>query len=266
MKATGFVAFAALVLLATTASPQWLDYPAKGIPRTKDGKPILTARAPKTRKGTPDLSGIWLPDNSPGIKGTNGEPLPRFFISVTFDMKNDDVPFTPEAAAIFQRNLADNGKNDPGATCHPMGMPGIDMAPIPYKIVQTPGLVVILYEGDTVYRQIFTDGRRHAETTIPSWMGYSVGTWDGDTLVVETMGVHDKSWLDRIGHTHSDAMRVVERFRRKDLGHLDLAITIDDPKTFTRPISFTQTNTLMPDGDLLEYFCSDNEQDSAHFK
>ena len=266
MKATGFVAFAASVLLAATASAQWLDYPAKNIPRTKDGKPILTARAPKTREGTPDLSGIWLPDNSPGIKGTNGEPLPRFFISVAFDMKNEDVPLTPEAAAIFQRNLADNGKNDPGAMCHPIGMPGIDTAPIPYKIVQTPGLVVILYEGDTVYRQIFTDGRKHVETTIPSWMGYSVGRWEGDTLVVETTGMHDKSWLDRIGHTHSDEMKVVERFRRKDLGHLDLAITIDDPKTFTRPISFTQTNTLTPDGDLLEYFCSDNEQDSAHFK
>ena len=140
------------------------------------------------------------------------------------------------------------------------------MLPIPYKIVQTPGLLVILYEGDTVYRQVFTDGRPLPEVSIPSWMGYSVGRWDGDTLVVETVGFNDKSWLDRIGHTHSDQMRVIEKFRRRDLGHMDIAITIDDPKTFTRPITFTQPNTLTPDGDLLEYFCSENEQDSAHFK
>ena len=252
---------AALLLLA-----QWLDHPDRNIPRTKDGKPVLTAKAPRTRDDKPDLSGIWLADNTPGLKGTNGEPLPRHFISITFDMKNEDVPFTPEGAAAFRKNLAGNGKDDPTSTCHPIGAPAIDTVPIPYKIIQTPNLVVILYEGDTVYRQIFTDGRKHAETTIPSWMGYSVGRWEGDTLVVETTGFNDKSWLDRIGHTHSDAMKVTERFHRRDLGHLDVTITIDDPKTFTRPITFTQPNTLTPDGDLLEYFCTDNEQDSAHFR
>ena len=254
------------MLIALLLLAQWLDHPDKNIPRAKDGKPVLTAKAPKTRDGRPDLSGIWLPDNTPGVKGTNGEPLPGYFISVTFNMKNEDVPFTPEGAAVFRRNLAGNGKDDPGATCHPMGMPSVDTVPVPYKIVQTPTLLVILYEGDTVYRQIFTDGRRHVETTIPSWLGYSVGHWEGDVLVVETTGFNDKSWLDRIGHAHSDQMRVVEKFRRKDLGHLDVSITIDDPKTFTRPITYTQPNTLTPDGDLLEYFCTDNEQDSAHFK
>src|SRR4051812_22828891 len=252
---------AALLLLA-----QWLDHPDRNIPRAKDGSPVLTAKAPKARDGRPDLSGIWLPDNTPGLKGTNGEPLPRHFISITFDMKQDDVPFTAAGAAAFNKNLEGDGKDDPTSTCHPIGAPAVDTVPIPYKIVQTPGLVVILYEGDTVYRQIFTDGRRHAETTIPSYMGYSIGRWEGDTLVVETTGFNDKSWLDRIGHTHSDQMRVIERFHRKDLGHMDLAITIEDPKTFTRPISFVQPNTLTPDGDLLEYFCTDNEQDSAHFR
>jgi hypothetical protein len=252
---------AALLLLA-----QWLDHPDKNIPRAKDGKPVLTAKAPKARDGRPDLSGVWLPDNTPGVKGTNGEPLPGHFISVTFDVKESDVPFTAEGRAAFEKNLKGNGNNDPGATCHPTGMPSADTAPVPYKIVQTPGMIAILYEVDTVYRQIFTDGRKHAETTIPSWMGYSIGHWEGDTLVVETTGFNDKSWLDRVGHTHSEGMRVIERFHRKDLGHLDLTITIEDPKTFTRPISFTQPTTLTPDGDLLEYFCTDNEQDSAHFK
>ncbi len=256
----------AVLLAAAMAFAQWLNYPAKNIPRTKDGKPILTAPAPKTRDGRPDLSGIWLPDNTPGVKGTNGEPLPKYFISVTFDMKDEDVPFTPEGAAIFKKNLAGNGKDDPISFCHPTGVPALDMVPIPYKIVQTPSLTLILYEGDTVYRQIFTDGRKHAETSVPSWMGYSVGRWEADTLVVETVGFNDKSWLDRIGHTHSDAMRVIEKFHRRDLGHLDVAITIDDPKTFTKPIAFLQSNTLTPDGDLLEYFCTDNEQDSSHFR
>jgi hypothetical protein len=252
---------AALLLLA-----QWLDHPAKDIPRTKDGKPVLTAKAPKTREGKPDLSGVWLPDNTPGLKGTNGEPLPKYFISITFDTKDEDVPLTAEGAAAFKKNLAGNGKDDPTSTCHPIGAPAIDTVPIPYKIVQIPSLVVILYEGDTVYRQIFTDGRKHTETTIPSWMGYSIGRWEGDTLVVETTGFNDKSWLDRIGHTHSDAMRVVEMFHRRDFGHMDVTVTIEDPKTFTRPITFTQPNTLTPDSDLLEYFCSENEQDSAHFR
>ena len=252
---------ALLLLLA-----QWLDYPAKNIPRTKDGRPVLTAKAPKTHDGRPDLSGVWMPDNTPGVNGTNGEPLPKYFIDVTSGMKRADVPFTREGAAAFQRNLEDNEKNDPISHCRPTGVPGLDTSPIPFKIVQTPGLAVILYEGDTVYRQIFTDGRKHAETTIPAWLGYSVGHWEGDTLVVETSGFNDKSWLDRIGHTHSDEMKVTERLHRRDLGHMDIMITVDDPKTFTRPISYTQPVTLTPDSDLLEYFCTDNEVDSAHFR
>jgi len=255
-----------ILLALAFAAGQWLDYPAKNVPRAKDGKPILTAKAPKTRDGKPDLSGTWLPDNTPGIHGTNGEPLPKYFINVTFGIKDEDVPFTPEAAATYKKNLSLNGKNDPLSFCHPAGVPSVDTVPIPYKIVQTPELIVILYESDTVYRQIFLDGRKHAETTIPSWMGYSVGHWEGDVLVVETTGFNDKGWLDRIGHTHSDAMRIVERFQRRDLGHMDVTVTIEDQKTFTKPITFTQSNTLTPDGDLLEYFCTDNEQDSAHFK
>jgi len=255
-----------IILAVAVGVAQWLDYPGKDIPRTKDGKPVLTAKAPKTRDGKPDLSGIWLPDNTPGVKGTNGEGLPGHFISVTFGLKDDETPFTPEAAATFRKNLAENGKNDPISFCHPVGLPNMDTVPIPFKIIQTPGVIVMLYESDTVYRQIFTDGRKHAETTIPSWMGYSVGKWEGDSLVVDTIGFNDKSWLDRIGHTHSDALHVTERFRRKDIGHMDITITIEDPKTFTRPVTFTQPATLTPDGDLLEYFCTDNEQDSAHFR
>jgi hypothetical protein len=254
------------MLIALLLLAQWLDHPARDIPRGKDGKPILTAKAPKTRDGKPDLSGVWLPDNTDGVKGTNGEPLPKYFIDVTFGVKKEDVPFTPEGAAAFQKNLEDDEKNDPISHCKPTGVPSLDALPIPYKIVQTPGLTVILYEGDTVYRQIFTDGRAQVETTIPGWLGYSVGRWQGDTLVVETTGFNDRSWLDRIGHTHSDQMKVTEKFHRRDLGHMDVAITVEDPKTFTRPINYVQSVTLTPDSDLLEYFCTDNEVDSAHFR
>jgi hypothetical protein len=265
MTTTG-VASALMVLLAASASAQWLDYPAKNIPRAKDGSPILTAAAPKMRDGKPDLSGLWLPDNTPGVRGTNGEPLPGHFISVTLGVKDEDVPFTPEGLAIYRKNLAGQGKDDPGAFCHPMGMPSVNTAPVPYKIIQTPGLIAVLYEGDTVFRQIFTDGRKLPEVTIPSWLGYSVGHWEGNALVVDTIGFNDKSWLDRIGHTHTDALHVVEKFRRSDAGHLTIEMTLEDPRTFTRPITFTQAATLRTEGDLLEYFCTDNEQDSAHFK
>ena len=124
----------------------------------------------------------------------------------------------------------------------------------------------MLYEADTTYRQIFMDGRKLPDDTTPSWMGYSVGRWEKDVLVVETVGLNEKSWLDRVGHAHSDAMRVTERFRRRDFGHMDIQVTIDDPKTYTKPIIFTQPQTLLADTDLLEYFCTDNEVDTAHFK
>ena len=242
---------ALLLLLA-----QWLDYPAKNIPRTKDGKPVLTAKAPRTRDGRPDLSGIWLPDNTPGIKGTNGEPLPKYFISVTFDLK-DEMLLTPAGLAALRHNDETNQKDDPTTRCHPIGVPASDTVPIPYKIVQTPGLVVILNEGDTAWRQVFTDGRKHAETTIPSWMGYSVGHWDGDTLVVETTGFNDKSWLDGGGHPHSEALHVVERYTPDGPDHINYQAVIEDPKVFTRPwsMSLVLYRHKEQNFQLLEYAC-----------
>jgi hypothetical protein len=147
-----------------------------------------------------------------------------------------------------------------------VGVPAVNTVPLPFKIIQSSGVVVMLYEADTTYRQIFMDGRKLPDDTTPSWMGYSVGRWEKDVLVVETVGLNEKSWLDRVGHAHSDAMRVTERFRRRDFGHMDIQVTIDDPKTYTKPIIFTQPQTLLADTDLLEYFCTDNEVDTAHFK
>jgi hypothetical protein len=265
MRTASFVVIGALAWSAAL-SAQWLNHPTAGIPRTKDGKPNLSAPAPKLRDGRPDLSGVWRPDLDPNIKGTNDEILPRFFISITGDFNLFALPFTPEAAAAFKERLTRNGKDDPTSYCHPLGLPAVNTAPVPFKIVQTPGLIVILYEGDTTFRQIFMDGRKLPDDPMPSWLGSSIGRWDKDTLVVETVGLNESSWLDRAGHAHSDALRVTERFRRRDFGHMDIQMTLDDPKTYTKPIVYTQPQTYLPDTDLLEYFCTDNEVDTAHFK
>jgi hypothetical protein len=261
-----FALVLAAIALPMLASAQWPDRPVPGIPRGRDGKPVMTAPAPRTADGRPDLSGVWQPVNDPEIKGTNQEPLPRYFISILFGTKREDEPLRAEAREALIQRLRLNGKDDPISHCHPVGVPAINTVPLPFKIILTPRAVVILYEGDTTFRQIFTDGRPLPDDPMPSWMGYSIGRWEADVLKVDTIGLTDKSWLDRMGHVHSDALHVIERFRRHDLGHMDVEVTIDDSKTYTKPIVFTQPLALTPDAELLEYFCTDNEVDSAHFK
>jgi hypothetical protein len=257
-----------MLLCAAPASAQWMKHPDPVVPRTRDGKVNLAARAPKARDGKVDLSGTWQPDKDPLGKpeGVENEINPRYFINITADMKPEEVPFQPWARSLFMQRLASEGKEDPITRCQPTGTPAIGTIPLPYKIVQTPRLIVILYEENTVFRQIFLDGRQLPRDAEPRWMGYSVGRWEGDTLVVDTTGLNERSWLDRMGHPHSDTLHVIERFRRRDAGHLDIEVTIDDPKAYTKPITYTQRQTLLPDEDLLEYFCAENEKDTAHFK
>jgi hypothetical protein len=249
------VLFGAAVLLASVSSmplhAQWLDRPTAGIPRTKDGKPDLSASAPKLKDGTADLSGIWL---VPGLK---------YLINIAADLK--EVPFQPWAAEEYKKRMETLGKDDPNNFCLPSGIPEKDAVTSPWKIVQTPGLILILYESRTIFRQIFTDGRKLPQDPNPSWQGYSVGHWDGDTLVVETAGSNGKAWLDTNGHPVTDALHVTERFHRKDFGHMDLQITIDDPKAYTKPWTVTENPTLQPDTELLEYICEENNRDVGHF-
>ncbi len=240
-----------VVFSGMPAGAQWLNYPTPGMPHTKDGKPDLTAPAPKLADGTPDLSGIWM---EPGLK---------YLINVAADLK--DVPFQPWAAEEYKRRLDTRGKDDPNNFCLPSGIPEKDAVTSPWKIVQTPGLVIILYESRTIFRQIFTDGRKLPVDPNPSWQGYSIGHWEGDTLVVETAGTNGKAWLDTNGHPVTDALKVTERFHRKDFGHLDLQITIDDPKAYTKPWSFTQHAEFQPDTELIEYICEENNKDVGHF-
>ena len=145
-----------------------------------------------------------------------------------------------------------------------MGVPSTELIAVPFKMIQTPGILVMLNELDFTFRQIYTDGRPLPVDPQPSWLGYSIGRWEGDTLVVTTAGFNDKGWLDAIGHTHSEALRVEERFRRRDFGHMELRITIDDAKTFTKPFTIKVNQLLVPDSDILETVCAENERDRAH--
>jgi hypothetical protein len=169
----------------------------------------------------------------------------------------------PAAAELFRRN-AEKKSFSSSANCLPQGLPRTDInSYAPFKIIQTPGVIVMLYEVETIFRQVFTDGRTQLADPAPTWLGYSIGKWDGDTLVVDTRGFNDRSWLDARGHGHSEEMRVEERFHRRDFGHLDLTIAIEDPKIFTRPITFSVTERLLPDTDVFEHICAEAEKDAA---
>jgi hypothetical protein len=170
----------------------------------------------------------------------------------------------PAAAAAFRLRAPEFSRVSPLSHCLPEGMPLVEMAPAPFKIVQTPGLTLMLYERDTTYRQVYTDGRKLPEDPEPTWLGYSVGKWDGDTFVVDSIGFNDRGWLDARGHSHSEALHLRERFHRVNLGTMEVQLTIDDPKIYTRPFTVTLKQHLMPDSDLLESFCAENEKDAGH--
>jgi hypothetical protein len=256
---------------ATVVTGQWATQRDPAVPGLRDGKPNLSASAPKTSDGRPDLSGVWLTNGGPvppGIDTVEGDELrvSRHFIDVTADMKPDQVQMEPWAAELFKKRLETNGVLDPGAYCKPLGEPGQPEAPLPYKIVQTPRLILVLYEENSIHRQIFLDGRKTVADAEPRWNGYSTGRWEGDTLVVETSGFNDQTWLDRLGHPHTAEMRVTERFRRPDVGHLEVQVTITDPKAYRTPIVYTRRATLTPGEDLLEYFCTENEKSAARYR
>jgi len=268
MRSTIQAVVVVVIMFAGQASAQWAKHADKSIPRTPEGKPNLSAPAPKGSDGKVDLSGVWLPDADPdgSPQGVEHMVFPKHFVSITADMKPPDVPIQPWARDLLNQRLQNNGKDDPAAHCKPTGTPAVVSVPVPHKIVQTPQLILILYEEGTVFRQIFLDDRQTVQDPEPRWMGYSKGRWEGDTLVVDTTGFNDQSWLDRAGHPHTEALHVIERYRRRDFGHIDIEVTIDDPKAYTKPITYTQKTTLVPEEDLLEYFCSENEKDVQLFK
>jgi hypothetical protein len=266
-----------LLMLAgawASVQAQWLNYPTPGTPRTKDGRPNLSARVPRVNNGKPDLSGIWEAEPAPreellrilpdGVNLLGEDPPSRYFLNLLSDFKPEESPLLPSLRSVFQQRAVVRGKDAPTAHCLPYGVPWADLAPVPFKIFHTAGVVLMIYEIDGSFRQIYTDGRKLPTDPSPSWMGYSIGRWEGDTLVVDSIGFNDRSWLDAVGHPHSEALHVTERFHRRDIGHMDLQITIDDPKSYSKPFTIKSNHRLVPDTDILEYFCSENEKDVKH--
>ncbi len=252
-------------MLCAPLAAQWLNHPTGGLPRARDGKPNLSAPFRRTGDGKPDLSGVWEPAPDPEGRpgGIEGIVAPRYLIDITKDLRPSDVPFTPWAAALYRQRAANSRKDNPLARCLPAGVPRLDAYTHPYKIVQVPGLTLVLYEAAT-FRQIFTDGRDLPKDPEPSWMGYSIGRWEADVFVVDTNGFNDKTWLDGNGHPNSDAMHLTERFRRRNIGQMDIEIAIDDPLAYTKRLTYTQPQRLLPDTDLLEYVCNVNLKDLEH--
>jgi hypothetical protein len=242
---------ASLIVFSASFSPlfaQWPNHPTPGVPRTPDGKPNLSAPAPRTADGKPDLSGVWRFHKS-------------YLLNAAPDLKPQDIQ--PWAATVYKKS-ADNYRNDTdGINCLPPGPKTATSVGPPVKIVQTPGLVILLYEYQTLFRQVFTDSRELPKDPNPTWMGYSVGHWEGDTLVVTTTGFNDRTSLDLGGHPHSEALRMTERFHRRDSGHMDLQVTLEDPLAYNRSWTLPVDLDLMPDGELIEYIC-ENEKDKQH--
>ena len=242
----GMLALVLVCATGGTASAQWLSVPLPGTPRTPDGKPNLKAPAPRTADGKPDLSGIWRAESYQWVN--NLTP------------KGVEPPMLPWAAELAKRRQSTQSHELPMTFCMPHGVPDAMLVNgHPFKIVQTPNLVVHLYEEFTKYRQIHTDGRQLPVDPNPNWYGYSVGRFEGDTFVVDTAGFKEGTWLTNQGHPHTDALRTTERFRRIDFGYMETVVTIDDPKAYSRPwTSDTIRSFLQADTELLEHLCENN--------
>jgi hypothetical protein len=235
------------------AVAQWDPYPMKNVPRTADGKVDLNAPARKTADGKPDLSGFWMPRD-----------VAKYLVNIAADMKPGEVPLQPWAEQVYKERIENNGKDHPGVRCLPSGIPEKLSIPDGLKVVQTPDLIIFLYESRTIYRQVFMDGRPLPKNPQPTWKGYSIGRWEGDTLVVETIGQNGKTWLDMRGLPSTESLKVTERYTRPTIGRTDIEVTIDDPKAYTKPWSVKFSWRLVPDTDLIESICEENNKDLPH--
>ena len=258
----------AVLLVPSTLLAQWPAVRSATAPRSADGRVNMQAPAPRTGEGRPDLTGIWDKGLLPGEVPPPGPFSPTGPSQAFRDLAAAlpvALPIQPWAAQLKALRLGQNSKEHPDAHCLPLHPVQLHLHPQPRKIIQTPDLVAILYEANDGQRQIFTDGRRLPSGEFePWWYGYSVGRWEGDTLVVESTGFKDQAWLDEHGTPGSDKARVTERFRRVNYGTLEIEITIDDLKTFTQPFTFTLQQRLMPDTELIEFVCAENNRSAAH--
>jgi hypothetical protein len=256
LKKAHCIAFATVgiwLTLTVVASAQWDPYPWKRVPRTPDGKVDLNAPAQRTSYGKIDLSGFWMPENPT-----------KHLLNLAADLGPEGPPLTPWARDVYNQRIATEGKDHPGVSCLPSGIPEKDNIPDGLKFVQTEDLTLLLHESRTIYRQIFTDGRPLPKNAQPTWMGYSIGHWDKDTFIVDTIGQNGKTWLDMRGLPGTEALRITERFSRPKIGHMDIDVTIDDPQAYTKPWNVKLSWRLLPDTDLIESICEENNRDPAH--
>jgi hypothetical protein len=257
---------AAMLLVApVSVSAQWLNYPSAGVPKKPDGSPNLTAPAPRTVDGKPDFSGVWDTEkNRPCPKGgCPDQEVSQEFVNFGWSLPGG-LPYQPWAAALVKERSEQNGKDDPGTHCLPVGFLRVHTDGLYRKIVQIPGLLLILTERNASYRQIFLDGRPLPTDPNPSFNGYSVGKWDGDTLVVETNGFRDDTWLDRAGSPLTEQAKVTERLRRVNFGNIEVEVRVDDPKAYTKPWTVKLKLEIVLNTDLMDYICLEAENDIPH--
>jgi hypothetical protein len=262
---------AAVVVAAALgfAAARWLNTGDTQTRRAPNGQVDMSAPAPRVN-GRPDLSGIWEAERTPTTEFVRvlGPGLPdiqpdlnevtKHVINVFWDMKPDDVPMRPEAVAVTDARQK-SGRDFQSAYCLPSSLPATTLT-TNVKLVQGDGEIVVLHGSGDPPRQIYMDGRTLPDKPEPSWLGTSAGQWQDDTLIVETTGFQERAWLDMFGHPRSETMRITERFHRRDFGHMDLEMTFDDPKYYTRPFGFKTTMTLLPDDHLYEYVCTENQR------
>ena len=257
-----------VVLLASaTLAAQWPSFRSVSAPRTADGRVDMLGPAPRTPDGKPDLSGIWdkglLPQEVPPPSLFSGSGPSQAFRDLKAAVAGD-LQMLPWAAQLNAERFGQNSKDHPDAHCLPLHPIQLHLHPQPRKIIQTRDLVMILYEANDGRREIFLDGRPlPPEDVQPWWYGYSTGRWDGDSLIVESVGFKDQTWIDEYGTPASERLRLTERLHRINFGTLEIQVTVDDAKTFARPFTFTLQQRLMPDTELIEFVCGENNLSAA---
>ena len=257
------------LILAVSAAAQWLNLPTRGVPHTSDGKPDLAAATPKTAGGKPDFSGLWVPrDILPCNSADRGVqctelPLTPQLMNFARDLK-EGLPYQPWAAELVKKRANEVAFLDPHVHCMPPNFPRAWAFPETIKIFQDPGELILLHEFNASYRQIFFDGRKLPEDMLPTWNGYSVAHWEGDTLVVESAGYRDDSWLDTAGNFFSSEARVTEHIRRPNFGSLDIDVTVNDAKAFTKPWTVALHMKPLLDTEMIDFICQENNKDLTH--
>jgi hypothetical protein len=271
--ATAFVIAAlAIVVLSSPLVAQWLKYPTVGVPRTAAGKVNMTAPAPRTADGKPDFSGLWLTDNPwcpTGLdaNGMCGLELPLGLDGINLGRTlNGGLPYQPWLARLVKERTANDAKDDPHVRCMPDTFLRAYSLPHILKFVQTPSLLIMLSEVNASYRQVFTDRRPLPKDPVPSWQGYSTAKWDGDTMVIDSIGFRDGLWIDWNGSEIGEAATVRERIRRPDYGHLEIEVTVDDPKAYTKPWTVTLKQRIVVDTELIDEICLENERSARRMK